>query len=158
MCNNGLLQWQSYSKSIQETVKDVKDGTGIVWGGNDESNPADGTSYVLYSTEGLVRFQQITAKIVDATDYQISSGTMNLEVGYIPQGSATNDANFNLIWTSGFPTGQVNPQISFDFSQTAFPLPAIPNLSALAFRINKTNVVLASGDDKAEATIHLVYN
>jgi hypothetical protein len=158
VANNGILQWQGYTKSIQETVKDVNDGTGIVWAGNDESNPAEGTAYVLYSAEGLIRLQQITAKIVDATNYQISSGTMNLQIGYIPQGSATNDANFNLIWEAGFATGQVNPQISFDFSQLAAPLPSIPNLSSIAFRINKTNVVLSSGDDKAEATVHLIYN
>ena len=156
--DNGSLEWQDYTKSIQETIKDVKDGTGFVWGGNDETNPAEGTAYVLYSTSGTVRLKQITAKIIDSTNYTISSGSMTLQIGYIPQGSATNDANFNLIWEGGIPTGQVNPQLSFDFSQLVSPLPPIPNLSALAFRISKTNVVISSGDDKAECTVHLIYN
>lgn len=158
VADNGILQWQDYTKSIQETIKDLREGNGFVWGGNDETNPAEGTAYVLYSTSGLVRLKQITAKIIDDTNYTIGSGTMNLQIGYIPQGSATNNANFNLIWEAGFATGTVNPQISFDFSQIASPLPPIPNLSSIAFRINKTNVVVSSGDDRAEATVHLIYN
>lgn len=159
VCNNGLLQWQSYSKTISDVCQNIGTGSGLVWFGNSTSNPAQGNVWGIFSSEGLVRLQQISARIVDNALYNFApTGTLVLELGYIPQGSAVTDVNFNLIWSSAFSSGVNMPSIDFDFSQIAAPLPSIPNGASFAFRLNKTNLLLNSGSNNAECSVQLVYN
>ena len=157
--NNGILQWQSYSKTVSDVCQNIGVGNGLVWFGNALTNPAPGNAWGCYSTEGVVRLQQISARIVDSVLYQFApTGTLVLEVGYIPQGQNVADVNFNLIWSEAFSSATNMPALNFDYSQIAAPLPSIPNGSSFAFRLNKTNLTLVTGTNNAECTVQLIYN
>lgn len=157
--NNGILQWHSYTKTVSDVCQNIGVGSGLEWFGNSVANPAPGNAWGCYSTEGVVRLQQISARIVDSVLYQFApTGTLVLELGYIPQGSNVADVNFNLIWNGAFSSGVNMPSIDFDFSQVAAPLPSVPNGCSLAFRLNKTNLTLLTGTNNAECTVQLIYN
>ena len=157
--NNGLLIWEGYTQTVQDRLKDIDtNNNGIKWFSSDTANPSESLVWNVYSPAGVIRPKSITARICDNTDFIFSSGILNLQFGYIPVNQAVNNTNFVLLYEVAFTPSVANPHVSVDFTSLAAPISPIPNNSAVCFRVNKNNIVLSSGDDKAEMTASFIYN
>lgn len=145
--NNNIIITPKLAVAHSNVIQNIGTIGDHYWGA---SNVSPSNTDAIVIKDSLTKLYRITAKILNDSLWSISSGVVNLQVGYYGSGSIVNTGNFITLSTIPLPVGTQNFDIVYNF-------PAFTNVPAnAAVAVRVQNVSGVTSTNQADMSVSLV--